>query len=424
MAAPLRHRTGSWLTVVKASGPRRLQITAALAESYLWNADAVYLDAMRICIHDPDGEVLECVGEALSPDARDAGRSLTGEWSLFLAPRYGAEAWQVRIEQPASVALSALDSFERTLPVVTLIGIAIALLLSTVQIRRSHRPLALLTEAVERIGRRGLHRSVTIDTKDEYANLAQAFNRMAGGSAQQFELFRTLGRIDRMILDDPATEILVAKILPTLPRLLDSPTVAVAVVSRNTGTLTIWWSSSTSTVVSHLNTDQVTVESLIGRIDLRIACTRRARCALLSAIAVGLPIEVEDNLRGALLLADQESRGSASTRHARAFARRFAVALGSEERRRVAAQTGLLRRLHGPAEPATLQGPPGARACTRQALAHTDRLIYIDLDRFKSVNDSMGHSAGDELLVVVRQRLASQVRESDTLARLGGDEFV
>ena len=197
-------------------------------------------------------------------------RSLTGEWSLFLAPRYGAAAWSVRTEQPASIALSTLNSFERTLPLVTLVGIVTALLLSTVQIRRSHRPLALLTDAVERMGRRGLHRRVTVDTKDEYENLAQAFNRMAGGLARQFELFRTLARIDRMILDDPSTEVLVEKILPALPALLHTRAVAVAVAARNTGTVAIWWSSSAATVVSQLQTDALTIEALTGRIDVRI----------------------------------------------------------------------------------------------------------------------------------------------------------
>jgi diguanylate cyclase (GGDEF)-like protein/PAS domain S-box-containing protein len=55
---------------------------------------------------------------------------------------------------------------------------------------------------------------------------------------------------------------------------------------------------------------------------------------------------------------------------------------------------------------------------------HKIALLFIDLDRFKNVNDSLGHQVGDKLLLEVSRRISLSMRESDVVARLGGDEFV
>lgn len=65
-----------------------------------------------------------------------------------------------------------------------------------------------------------------------------------------------------------------------------------------------------------------------------------------------------------------------------------------------------------------------------QALARAQRfehrvgVLFIDLDNFKTINDSLGHAAGDALLCKIAKRLSRRLRENDTFARLGGDEFV
>jgi len=74
-----------------------------------------------------------------------------------------------------------------------------------------------------------------------------------------------------------------------------------------------------------------------------------------------------------------------------------------------------------------LTGVPNRRAfmtALNEALVAGGALLFIDLDGFKAVNDSLGHAAGDHLLTVVAERLSAAVRDGDVLARLAGDEFV
>ena len=65
----------------------------------------------------------------------------------------------------------------------------------------------------------------------------------------------------------------------------------------------------------------------------------------------------------------------------------------------------------------------GALASNRRNKSHI-AVLMIDLDRFKDINDTFGHAAGDEVLKIVAMRLKSSIREEDSVARFGGDEFV
>lgn len=98
-----------------------------------------------------------------------------------------------------------------------------------------------------------------------------------------------------------------------------------------------------------------------------------------------------------------------------------------EDRKRVQ------ERIHWMAHYDSLTGLPNrallaerSKEAITQARTHNTPLavIFLDLDRFKHVNDSLGHRVGDELLQHIAKRLRAVVREKDTVARLGGDEFV
>ncbi|MDO9387178.1 MAG: EAL domain-containing protein [Thiobacillus sp.] len=79
--------------------------------------------------------------------------------------------------------------------------------------------------------------------------------------------------------------------------------------------------------------------------------------------------------------------------------------------------TGLLNRF-------SLNSQMEQALATARRERHAVAVMFLDMDRFKTINDTLGHAVGDELLIMVAQRLRESVRESDIVARLGGDEFV
>ena len=80
------------------------------------------------------------------------------------------------------------------------------------------------------------------------------------------------------------------------------------------------------------------------------------------------------------------------------------------------------RRPHRPAQPHRADRP--RRCLLDQSPSGDVALLFIDLDNFKAVNDSLGHGIGDTLLTAMTDRLRAAVGPDDILARFGGDEFI
>jgi len=404
------------LLLTRANDRSSVAIRAEIDPDFLWDTDAVTNATVALCVRHGT-QTLHC-----SSAGPLQGR-LRAEWSLFLRARFAADEWLIDASEDDSPALVAAEDFKRTLPLATIGIIFGASLLTVVYLRRSHRPLAALAKAAENIGRRKFDQQVTVESDDEFGKLAHVFNRMSANLGHQFGLMHLLARIDRMILRDPPVEQLLLTTLPQLPALLRAHTVIVAIHTGNEISL-----YQASRGAARVSVSRVTVgrELLEGALSVRT--DGNALEALLTdnkADRTGrIAIEVLGEVRGALLFVNSSNAlRPGQLRHARAFASRFAVALGSEERR-----SALIKQAYYD----SLTGLPNRQLFTdrlAQALISARAqgevgLIYVDLDRFQTINDSLGHSAGDELIKVIASRLASLVRDSDTVARIGGDEFV
>jgi diguanylate cyclase (GGDEF)-like protein len=96
---------------------------------------------------------------------------------------------------------------------------------------------------------------------------------------------------------------------------------------------------------------------------------------------------------------------------------------GQEAERAADLAAGQFRHADPAAEPPHVPRPARARHAQEPARQARIAILFIDLDHFKEVNDTLGHQQGDVLLVDAARRISACVRKSDTVARLGGDEF-
>ena len=144
------------------------------------------------------------------------------------------------------------------------------------------------------------------------------------------------------------------------------------------------------------------------------------------SFVVLVPVVLNEQLKGVLLLGF-ESRfdlSQGSMRRVVDLAGRFAVALSSVEREETLYRQAHFDTLTGLPNRQLLKDRLERHISNARVEEHSGALLFLDLDRFKEINDVFGHSVGDGVLIQAAKRIVSEVRDRDTVARLGGDEFV
>lgn len=432
---------------VDPKDPRRGLLVAELGADFLWG-DADSLPGQTdICVLAAQAIVLHCSKAALQPLARrlaeDSGDSAQnvlrsiglGRWTLFLKPHFGSADWSFLAIQPREVGEQAIARITQTYARIALLTVLLVALLSMVQIRRILDPVERLIDATRQLGRGGrLERRLDVDRDDEFGELARSFNGMAGQLALQFDSLKALSALDAQILDHADVEEVFGAAQSRLLQLDGVAAAGVLVIDRNVddgGTFYLRRAidepmTSVRVPVERERLPASTSDPWMfdagdGDPPTCVALLQRMGAPRCCAMRVG----PSDGLRALLVIGLSGDALSAHVlQHARALGDRVVIALTAsarEEQLVYQARHDALTRL-----------PNRLLLLDRMALelAHARReksqlaVMFIDLDRFKAVNDVFGHAVGDQLLATVGERLRACVRESDTVARLGGDEFV
>jgi diguanylate cyclase (GGDEF)-like protein len=298
-------------------------------------------------------------------------------------------------------------------------------------------PLEHLIDGTRRFAREDFAQPVRFAGNDEFGQLAHSMNHMASRLARQIGAMRALSDIDQKILTQldirDVIEGVHARLLELLPRCI--PAVFVF-DDREAGFGTVHIPSQASEPrtqfkvpiqARHLTGFQQSRDGVWMDVDGSQVQGFVSILAKLGADhCLALPIVSNDNLDGALLigLGGRHEIDNELIQQASDLASRVGVALAAHAR-----EAQLVYRAHhddltGLPNRALLQERLQLEMARARRNGEQLAVLFLDLDRFKAVNDTLGHQAGDQVLRVATERLRSCLRDCDTVARFGGDEFV
>ena len=359
---------------------------------------------------------------------------LSNQWDLFLDGIFGFNGISIIYFMPRNDAFLEYDYYIDALPQSILITLLIVFVLSSVQMRRSLTPLLKLTQGAKNIIAGNYTKTVDIESNDEFQVLGSTFNTMSHQIHEQIKRIKTLAKIDRLILSTSDSEYIVEVLIEYIPSIIPANDIAVFILDLEKGNEgVLFFNDKTDNNIS--NTNFILEESEVvelNKTDEIIIKTEADKHAYLSPlITLGnttfliSPIRNQEILLGFICSCFHESTeiNQELSDSLTEISDRAAVAFSN-----AIWENKLFHQAHYDAL-TTLPNRYLFQDRLEQAIERAKRnklnvaVLFIDLDRFKNVNDSLGHAIGDELLIEVSKVLLKCARSYDSVARFGGDEF-
>lgn len=430
-------------------------LVAELDNDFLWgNKDSLPFSTF-LCIIDDAGKVLFCPNperEALLSRVRESsvrtksreliwenneGRNLAVAWDLFIKSNFSGLDWKIISSRPEEDALLPVYAYHKIFPLVILFSLLSVLLLSMIQVRRTMLPLERLVGATRRLARYEFGEPVSVSSEDEFGELGDSFNTMAARLEKQFNTLKILSDIDHLILSYPDLDVVLTNIFDTADMIISCDFIVITLLDKTDGTS--GWThikeitGNGQAYIEKADIPVNEVNQLLAQVDVQLLNLKTQPLQCLDPIirqgvltAQVCPILLDGQIRGIFSLGyrSESTDDVEDTGLVRDIIDRLSVALATADR-----DEKLYRQAHFD----FLTGLPNRQLFNdrlEQHIIHARRknekaaLLYIDLDRFKNINDSLGHASGDLLLRTVAERMRNCVRETDTVSRLGGDEFV
>ena len=436
--------------------PAKGVLIGRVSPDFLWSVSGLLTSSTELVVLGPSNDMLyssQPLSSSLVPTlAPLLEQSISGHfewlsdgfvylasyWSIFTDPDFSIPYLVIVVSQPETDVLEPVVGFRTIYIPILILAVLAVCLVAARQIRKRMAPLVTLRDATRSIARGDFDHQVHITSDDEFAQLGEAFNSMATRLEQQFSSLATMAEIDRLILSSFDARYIIDTVLGRTGELTPCALAAMLELvdkQNSAGRISVRPNTAAAkTVELHIQLPPDEIQALYGNPASFLIDHAAELPTYLVPLTQGtdtqtfllFPMFIKKRLAAVLILGYAKRHASSEFNEGqlRKLADHVAVALSN---------ANWEERLYHQAHYDALTNLPN-RALLKdrleQAIARAQRnksyvgVIFLDLDRFKLVNDSLGHDVGDQLLNNTAGLLVSVVRNVDTVVRFGGDEFV